>query len=64
MVIAVSIFSQALPPDVYRSKPYCMWQYARLYGCRIPGKNVDSFSQSSLPKNRHVIIMRKGHVRL
>ena len=39
-----------------------MWQYPRLYGCRIPGQQVDTWRQNGLPKQRHVIIMRKGHV--
>lgn len=39
-----------------------MWQYPRLYGCRISGKEVDTFEYRELPDARHIIIMRKGIV--
>ena len=29
---------------------------------RIPGQRVDTWRQNGLPEQRHMIIMRKGHV--
>lgn len=55
------IKTEALPPDVYRNKPYCMSQYDLFSCCRIPGKEVDTLRKTDISNSRHCIVIRNGH---
>ena len=57
-----NLFSEAVPPDMYRKKPMCMSQYDMFQKCRIPRPEMDESRQTPIDQARHVLVLRNGHV--
>lgn len=53
---------EAVPPDVYRNKPMCMFQYPLYSCCRIPGATADTLRRTSIQDSRHIVVIHNEHV--
>ena len=54
--------SEAIPVEKMRGKPLCMSHYRWLFGNRIPGPSADSNRFNFIPEERHIVLIRMGHV--
>ena len=61
---ALTLHSEAVPPDVYRKKPMCMSQYNMYSKCRIPYPEVDRVRHTPISQSKYIIVIRNGHVRI
>ena len=46
-----------------RGKPMCMSQHELMRGMRIPGEKMDTVRTHNIVDQRHIAVIRKGHVR-
>lgn len=54
-----AVRKEELPPDTFRGKPLCMYQFSRLFGtARVPTDNGCQIAQD--PDARHIVVLCKG----
>ncbi|KJZ75100.1 hypothetical protein HIM_05586 [Hirsutella minnesotensis 3608] len=56
-----AVRKEELPPDTFRGKPLCMYQFSRLFGtARVPTENGCQIVQD--PESQHVVVLCHGQI--